>query len=51
MLLFVSFGIIPISDLGFADYAAILAVTQERLSGALETLSAELKLLGLRMTQ
>ena len=46
----VSFGNIQISDLDFADDAAILADTLEMLIGALETLSTELEPLGLRIS-
>ena len=46
----VSFGNVQISDLDFADDAAILADTLEMLIGALETLSTELEPLGLRIS-
>ena len=36
-----SFGKLQISDLDFADYAAVLADTLDMLIGALETLGTE----------
>ena len=47
---YVSFGNVQISDLDFADDAAILADTLDMLVGALETLSTELEPLGLRIS-
>ena len=44
-----SFGNMQISDLDFADDAAIFADTLEMLIGTLETLSTEIELLGLRI--
>ena len=46
----VSFGNVQISDLDFADDAAILADTLEMFTGALETLGIELEPLGLRIS-
>ena len=45
-----SFGTVRISDLDFADDAVIFAETTEVLAGALNSLSEEAELLGLRVS-